>query len=91
MNDKEYIYNKLKELGVTINPQYGMVFDSHINVLLYRLKNNECVYYEDSSFVNELSNRSMDIAHQILDPLFEKYHVYKNEIEIGLFAIYINL
>ena len=45
MNDKEYIYNKLKELGVTINPQYGMVFDSHINVLLDRLKNNECVYY----------------------------------------------
>lgn len=91
MNDKEYIYNKLKELDVTINPQYQMVFDSHVNVLLDRLKNNECVIYEDSSFVNELSKRSLDIAHQILEPLFEKYQVNENETEIGLFAIYINL
>lgn len=91
MNDKEYIYDSLKKRKIKVNPQYATVFDSHIDVLIERLKNNECVNYDDCSFMNEIPERCVREANEILEPLFRKYNVKKNETEIGLFAIYIKL
>lgn len=91
MSDKEYIYNALKEMKIVINPQYLEVFDSHVIVLIERIKNNECVNYDDLSFMKEISSACLEISHKILDPLFRKYQIDVNETEIGLFAIYIKL
>ena len=91
MDDKQYIYDSLRDKGITINPQYESVFSSHVDVLIKRLKNNECVHYEDRSFLEQIPNECIEIAREILNPLFGKYNDEVNETEIGLFAIYIKL
>ena len=91
MTDTEYILSKLQENGVAVKPEFEEVFNSHINVLSYRLQNNECVPADDLSFLEQIDADDLALGHQILDPLFEKYNVEMNELEIGLFAIYLKL
>lgn len=91
MDDKKYIYDQLNIYDIEINPQYKTVFDSHITVLIDRLEHNECAKYDDMTFLNEIPQKCIDIAKQILLPLFSKYSVDVSDTEIGLFAIYINL
>ncbi|MBR0138212.1 MAG: PRD domain-containing protein [Erysipelotrichaceae bacterium] len=91
MNDVEYILSQLQANGVEVRPEYETVFKSHLDVLVYRLQNNECATIDDMSFLNQVEGEYIDLAHRILDPLFEKYDVKMNEVEIGLFAIYMKL
>lgn len=91
IDDKRYIYNELANEGITINPKYESVFSSHVDVLIERLRNNECVNYDDKTFINDIPTRCVEISRKMLKPLFDKYNVEVNETEIGLVAIYIRL
>lgn len=88
---RAYIEQFMKEQNIDMPRQYQEVFDHHLNVMIYRLQNNELVEMDDQSGNEQVSSECMRLSEQLMEPLFKKYSVEKNEVEITLVAIYFNL
>lgn len=88
---RQSIIEQLKERELEIPSEYKEVFEHHLDVLIYRLQNNECINYEDSAVEDQVSPEDLSMAKDILVPLFAQYKVPENKMEEVLLAIYIQL
>lgn len=89
-DDIDYIENFLEENQIIIPEEFHLTFSNHVIVLLQRIKNNECVIYEDSEN-NEITQESLENAKKLLKPLFEKYQINESKTEEMLLAIYFGI
>lgn len=86
--DLNYINQFLNKRDILISEFYQIPFCNHIIMLLERLEKNECSSLDDKEMIQEISHKNFIEAQQFLDPLFKKYHVQPNEVEVALIAIY---
>lgn len=89
-DDIEYIENYLEENKIVIPEEFYLPFSNHVIVLLSRIKNNECVVYEETEN-SEITKEALDYAKKLLLPLFKKYHTEENKTEEMLLAIYLGI
>jgi|GEM_PF-4069786 len=90
-SDLEYIHKFLKEKSIIIPEEYKDVFSNHVNVLIRRLKENQCAELQDLSILDQISVSSFELSEEMLEPLFKKYSVKPNKAEQALMAIYIEM
>lgn len=85
------IVQSLKEKNVVVPAEFKEVFEHHLDVLIYRIQNNECTDYKDAAVEDQVTGEDLQIAQDILVPLFDRYNVKENRMEEVLLAIYIQL
>jgi PRD domain protein (TIGR03582 family) len=90
-NPKDYIYQQFSEYHIKIPEKYQEVFENHINTLVTRIQNHECLSVDDHEMKGQLSPESMKLAEKIMRPLMKQYHIADNTSEVVLLAVYIDL
>jgi transcriptional regulatory protein LevR len=76
--------------GIYFNDQLKVGFYSHMVSFIRRLKNNELIVdANEESIVEQIKKENMDLAIELIKPLFQKYKVKDSYSEIVLIAIYI--
>jgi PRD domain. len=89
------IVDKLKEKEIVFkDDNMEMVFHSHIQAMVNRLKNDEVI--KDGSLMpeevkNEISTEAMDLAKSIIHEAFEMYDQELSEVELVLVATHMQL
>lgn len=99
INDDEYkeMENIIKGMekvlnakGIYFNDQLKIGFYSHMVSFVRRLKNKELVTDADSSSVlSQIEKENMDLAADLIKPMFKKYGTDYSKEEVILIAIYI--
>ncbi len=88
-DDINYIEKFLNERQLELPEAYGLPFANHVVMMVERIRNNECINMESTS--DEIQPETVAVAEEMLQPLFQKYQIEKNESEIKLMAIYLTL
>lgn len=88
---REYILNSLNERGICVPEEYREVFENHITVLADRISNNECVNIDVTEMENELKEENLQLAQEVLEPVFTKFNIEDRKAETALLALYINI
>lgn len=91
LQTKKNILKQLQTYNLEIPSTFQEVFDHHLDILIYRMENNECTNYQDDAVESQVDAEDLQIARNILLPLFEKYQIHENHMEEVLLAIYIKL
>lgn len=89
--DVVHIKKILKEEKVEFQPDFKLVFFSHMVSLAKRLKENIPLDCGDDCPENEVDKEAIRVSERIIVPLAEKYLVELNRMEIILAGIQLQL
>lgn len=82
--------NAINAKGIFFNEQIKVGFYSHMVSFLRRLKEDELVVDADEEVIlDQIEKENMDLAIDLVKPLFEKYKVDYSHSEVVLIAIYL--
>ncbi|MFZ7132564.1 MAG: PRD domain-containing protein [Eubacteriales bacterium] len=79
----------LREKDIYFEGNYEIGFYSHMISLIRRLEEGEEMSYIGDDVFNQIDEDSVNIAEEVLTPLFDKHHKNVDRSEILLVAIHI--
>ncbi len=81
----------LKDKKIVIPEENINTFWNHVIMLLERIQNKELINLEEEVPKKEIDENSLNLANELLEPLFLKYQVTEKNSENILLALYFSL